>query len=100
MARRKQSELTFQRHIADFLVREHGYEVLEQAHITDTEHFIAEDLLWAFLTATQAATLKKLTTTTARPCWVPQSDAADDKPERPAFATLLGQHGHGHVRSW
>jgi type I restriction enzyme R subunit len=34
--------------------------VLEQADITDTEHFIAEDQLWAFLKATQADTLKKL----------------------------------------
>jgi len=54
-------ELKFQKHIADFLVREHGYGVLEQADITDTEHFIAEDQLWAFLTSTQADTLKKLT---------------------------------------
>src|SRR5882762_2214388 len=53
-------ELTFQQHIKDFLVREHGYGVLEQADITDTEHFIAEDQLWAFLNATQADTLKKL----------------------------------------
>ncbi len=61
MAKRKKApELTFQQHIMDFLVREHGYGVLEQAEITDTEHFIAEDQLWAFLTATQADTLKKL----------------------------------------
>jgi type I restriction enzyme R subunit len=61
MAKRKKvPELTFQQHIADFLVREHGYGVLEQADIMDTEHFIAEDQLWAFLTATQAETLKKL----------------------------------------
>jgi type I restriction enzyme R subunit len=60
MARKKSPELTFQQHIADFLVREHGYGVLEQADITDTEHFIAEDQLWAFLTATQADTLTKL----------------------------------------
>jgi len=58
--RKKPPELTFQQHIADFLVREHGYGVLEQSDITDTEHFIAEDQLWAFLTATQADTLKKL----------------------------------------
>ncbi|MDP2799947.1 MAG: DEAD/DEAH box helicase family protein, partial [Deltaproteobacteria bacterium] len=58
---KKAPELTFQQHIADFLVREHKYGVLEQADITDTEHFIAEDQLWAFLTATQADTLKKLT---------------------------------------
>ncbi len=61
MARKKQPELTFQQHIADFLVREHGYGVLEQTDITDTEHCIAEDQLWAFLNATQADTLKKLT---------------------------------------
>ena len=35
--------------------------MLEQSDITDTEHFIAEDQLWAFLNATQADTLKKLT---------------------------------------
>lgn len=59
--RKKAPELTFQQHIADYLVREHGYGVLEQSDITDTEHFIAEDHLWAFLKATQADTLKKLT---------------------------------------
>ena len=53
-------EITFQQHIADYLVREHKYGVLEQSDITDTEHFIAEDHLWAFLKATQADTLKKL----------------------------------------
>ena len=61
MARKKKApELTFQQHIADYLVREHKYGVLEQSDITDTEHFIAEDQLWAFLNATQADTLKKL----------------------------------------
>ncbi len=60
MARRKAPELTFQQHIADFLVRVHGYGVLEQADITDTEHGIAEDQLWAFLNATQADRLEKL----------------------------------------
>ena len=61
MAKKKQApELTFQKHIADYLVREHKYAVLEQSDITDTEHFIAEDQLWAFLKASQAATLKKL----------------------------------------
>ncbi len=58
--RKKTPELTFQQHIAEFLVREHKYDVLEQADITNTEHFIAEDHLWAFLKATQADTLKKL----------------------------------------
>src|SRR5438552_2292505 len=60
MPRRKPPELTFQQHIADYLIREHKYGVLEQSDITDTEHFIAEDQLWAFLKATQADTLKKL----------------------------------------
>jgi type I restriction enzyme R subunit len=59
--RKKSPELTFQQHIADFLVRENAYGVLEQTDITDTEHFIAEDQLWAFLKATQGDTLKKLT---------------------------------------
>ena len=58
--RKKPPELTFQQHVADFFVREHAYGLLEQADVTDTEHFIAEDQLWAFLTATQANTLKKL----------------------------------------
>jgi type I restriction enzyme R subunit len=60
MPRKKPPELTFQQHIADYLVREHKYGVLEQADIIDSEHFIAEDHLWAFLKVTQADTLKKL----------------------------------------
>jgi len=58
--RKKAPELTFQQHIADYLVREHKYAVLEQSDITDTKHFIAEDQLWAFLKTSQADTLKKL----------------------------------------
>ncbi len=62
MAKRKKApELTFQQHIADFLIREHKYGMLEQTDITDTEHYIAEDQLWAFLKATQGDTSKKLT---------------------------------------
>ena len=57
---KKPPELTFQQHIADFLVRERKYGVLEQTDITDTEHFIAEDHLWTFIKATQSNTLKKL----------------------------------------
>ena len=60
MPRKRPPELTFQKRIADYLVREHKYPVLEQSEITDTEHFIAEDHLWAFLKATQADTLQKL----------------------------------------
>ena len=52
MPRRRAPELSFQQHIADYLVREHQYGVLEQSNITDTEHCIAEDHLWAFLKAT------------------------------------------------
>jgi type I restriction enzyme R subunit len=61
MAKKKPPELTFQQHIADFLIHEHGHGVLEQSDITDTEHYIAEDHLWAFLMATQDDMLKKLT---------------------------------------
>src|SRR6266536_879896 len=53
-------ELTFQKHIAAFLVREHKYGVLEQADITDTENSIVEDHLRAFLNDTQSETVKKL----------------------------------------
>src|ERR1017187_3545030 len=61
MAKQKNPpELVFQKHIADFLAREHKYGVLEQSDIADTEHFIAEDQLWAFLKATQSDTLRKL----------------------------------------
>jgi len=61
MAKKKKApELTFQQHIADYLVREHKYGVLEQSDIADAEHFIADDQLWAFLKASQADTLKKL----------------------------------------
>ena len=55
----KAPELKFQKHIADFLVRVHKYGVLNQSDITDAEHSIAEDALWAFLSATQADTLQK-----------------------------------------
>lgn len=57
---KKSPELTFQKHITDFFIRHHGYAQLEQADITDTEHSIAEDHLWAFLKATQQITLDKL----------------------------------------
>jgi len=61
MAKKKAPELNFQEHIANFLTREHQYGVLGQTDITDTEHYIAEDHLWAFLKATQADQLQKLT---------------------------------------
>jgi type I restriction enzyme R subunit len=55
-------EKQFQKHIADFLVREHKFAVLTQEEITDTEFYFAEDHLYAFLKATQAETLKRLET--------------------------------------
>jgi type I restriction enzyme R subunit len=58
---KKPPELVFQQHIANFLIREHGYGVLEQTDITDVEHCIVDDHLWAFLQATQSDQLKKLT---------------------------------------
>lgn len=60
MARRKAPEITFQEHIACFLVREHGYGMLEQSEITDPDYVLAEDHLWAFLQNTQAETIAKL----------------------------------------
>ena len=60
MAKRKAPELTFQEHIAAYLTREHGFCVLDQPEISDAENAIAEDHLWAFLTATQKETLDKL----------------------------------------
>src|SRR5713226_6169855 len=60
MPLKRPPELTFQEHVADFLIREHKYGVIEQADITDTENFIVEDHLWAFLNDTQPETVKKL----------------------------------------
>lgn len=60
MDKRRPPELAFQEHIADFLVREHRYGVLEQHEISDIDHCIAEDHLWAFLTVTQPDQVKKL----------------------------------------
>jgi len=57
---KKSPELVFQEHIRDFLVRVHKYGLLERSDLTDTDNFIAEDQLWAFLKATQAENLKKL----------------------------------------
>ena len=57
---RKAPELTFQQHIADYLMHEHSYGVLEQSEITDTENFIAEDHLWAFIVDTQPETVERL----------------------------------------
>ena len=56
MAKHKAPEIKFQEYLAAYFVNIHKYGVLEKSDITDTEHFIAEDQLWAFLTATQADT--------------------------------------------
>lgn len=53
-------EKKFQKHIAAFLIREHGLAVLTQEEITDTEFYFAEDHLYAFLKATQSETLERL----------------------------------------
>lgn len=53
-------EIAFQDHIADFLIREHGYALLEQSEITDPDYALAEDQLWAFLTDTQPEPVEKL----------------------------------------
>ena len=53
-------EKKFQKHIADFLIREHGFAVLTQEEITDTEFYFAEDHLYAFLKATQGETIERL----------------------------------------
>ena len=45
MPRQKAPELTWQQHIADYLVCEHKYDVLEQTDITDSEHCIVEEHL-------------------------------------------------------
>ena len=53
-------EKKFQNHIGNFLVREHGYAVLTQEEITDTDYYFAEDHFYAFLKATQSETLERL----------------------------------------
>jgi type I restriction enzyme R subunit len=53
-------EKKFQKHIADFLVREHSFAVLTQDEITDTEFYFAEDHLYDFLKATQSETIERL----------------------------------------
>lgn len=53
-------EKKFQKHIADFLVREHGFVVLARSEITDADYYFAEEHLWNFLHATQAETVARL----------------------------------------
>ena len=58
-------EIAFQNHIRDELLRRFKnetleYSALEQGDITDTVNFIAEDVLWAFVTASQPEEVAKL----------------------------------------
>ena len=53
-------EKQFQRHIAAFLIKTHGYAVLTQCDITDLDDYIAGDHLMAFIRATQKQTFADL----------------------------------------
>ncbi len=53
-------EKKFQKHIAEFLIREHEFALLNQSDITDTDYYFAEDHLIAFIKATQEDTYQKL----------------------------------------
>ncbi len=53
-------EAQFQNHLINYLQFQHGYTILEADDITDKECYIAEDLLLAFIRATQAETLARL----------------------------------------
>ena len=53
-------EKKFQKHIFKYLIREHKYAVLEQTEITDTEYYVAEAHLIAFIKATQKETFNAL----------------------------------------
>ena len=65
MKKSKSPELDFQDHIAERLLacfkdEALKYSSLEQSEITDTENFIAEDVLWAFVTASQPEAVKSV----------------------------------------
>ena len=58
-------EIAFQNHVRDELLRRFKndtlkYSALEQGDITDTVNFIAEDVLWTFVTASQPEEVAKL----------------------------------------
>ena len=58
-------EIAFQNHVRDELLRRFKsdtlkYSALEQGDITDAVNFIAEDVLWAFVTASQPEDVAKL----------------------------------------
>ena len=54
------AETKFQRHIAEFLRKQHGYAVMEQSDLVDQEYYIAENHLLAFIRSTQSETLARL----------------------------------------
>lgn len=56
----KGPEAQFQSHVLHYLNKIHGYTLLEAEDITNPELYIAEDLLLAFIRATQAETLGRL----------------------------------------
>lgn len=53
-------EKKFQRHMANYFLREHHYAFLEEEDISDRVHYIAENHLIGFLRKTQVDTFKKL----------------------------------------
>jgi type I restriction enzyme R subunit len=58
-------EIAFQNHVAAELLRRFRHDTLpytqlEQSDITDTDNFIAEDVLWAFITASQPEAVEKV----------------------------------------
>ena len=76
-------EKKFQRHIADYFIREHKYALLEQDEIIDTEYYFAEDHLIAFLKATQkeAFKIKTVLSSFLKRCFHPQKSGS--KAEKP-----------------
>ena len=53
-------EAKFQKHIADYLQNRHGYTCLESDEIGDKEFYIAEELFFTFIKATQKDALARL----------------------------------------
>jgi type I restriction enzyme R subunit len=53
-------EAIFQKHIAAYLQNMHGYTCLESEEISDKEFYIAENLFFAFIKATQKETFARL----------------------------------------
>lgn len=53
-------EKKFQKHLAEFFIRQHEYAVLTEDEITDKDYYFAEDHFYAFLKASQKETLQNL----------------------------------------